>query len=114
MVASVLVAGLVVLCTAALTGAFAGTSNTAQANSAKQQFAQHLLKTGAAQLMTWPAQAALHIQATGDRQLTQALAGRPPALPGRHRRRRRGRASRPVSKPDQCPGQQSGGGHPPG
>ena len=52
-VASVLVAGLVLLCTAALTGAFAGTSNTAQTNSARQQFAQHLLKTGAAQLMTW-------------------------------------------------------------
>ena len=79
-VAFVLVAGLVVLCTAALTGAFAGTSNTAQTNSAKQQFAQHLLKTGAAQLMTWPAQAFLRIQATGDRQLTPALAGRP-ALP---------------------------------
>jgi hypothetical protein len=80
-VASVVVAGLVLLCTAALTGAFAGTSNTTQTNSAKQQFAQHLLKTGAAQLMTWPAQAALRIQATGDRQLTQAPAGRP-ALPG--------------------------------
>jgi hypothetical protein len=79
-VASVLVAGLVVLCTAALTGAFAGTSNTAQTTSARQQFAQHLLKTGAAQLMTWPAQAFLRIQATGDRQLTPALAGRP-ALP---------------------------------
>jgi BNR/Asp-box repeat len=79
-VAFVLVAGLVVLCTAALTGAFAGTSNTAQTNSAKQQFAQHLLKTEAAQLMTWPAQAFLRIQATGDRQLTPALAGRP-ALP---------------------------------
>jgi hypothetical protein len=58
-VASVLVAGLVVLCTAALTGAFAGTSNTTQTNSAKQQFAQHLLKTRVAQLMTWPAQTAL-------------------------------------------------------
>jgi hypothetical protein len=80
-VASVLAAGLAVVCTAALTGAFAGTSNPTQANSARQQFAQHLLKTDVAQLMTWPAQAALHIQATGDRQLTQALTGRPPALP---------------------------------
>jgi len=80
-VASVLVAGLVVLCTVALTGAFAGTSNPAQTNAAKQLFAQHLLRTGAAQLMTWPAQAFLHTQATGDRQLSPALAGRP-ALPG--------------------------------
>ena len=79
-VASVLVAGLVVLCTVALTGAFAGTSNPAQTNAAKQLFAQHLLRTGAAQLMTWPAQAFLHTQATGDRQLTPGLAGRP-ALP---------------------------------
>jgi BNR/Asp-box repeat len=81
-VASVLVAGLVVLCTAALTGAFAGTSDTTQTNSAKQQFAQHLLKTRIAQLMTWPARTALHIQATGDRQLTQAPAGVPPTRPG--------------------------------
>jgi len=88
-VASVLVAGLVVLCTAALTGAFAGTSNMTQTNSARQQFAQHLLKTKVAQLMTWPAQAALHIQATGDRQLTQAPAGVPPALP-------RGAAAEPA------------------
>jgi hypothetical protein len=80
-VASVLAAGLVVLCTAALTGAFAGTSNTTQTNSAKQQFAQHLLRTRVAQLMTWPAQTALHIQATGDRQLTQTLTGVPPTLP---------------------------------
>ena len=79
-VASVLVAGLVVLCTVALTGAFAGTSNPAQTNAAKQQFAQHLLRIGAAQQMTWPAQAFLRIQATGDRQLSPALAGRP-ALP---------------------------------
>src|SRR5262249_35629103 len=80
-VASVLAAGRASLCTAALTGAFAGTSDTTQANSARQQFAQHLLEANVAQLMTWPAQAALHIQATGDRQLTQALAGRPPTLP---------------------------------
>jgi hypothetical protein len=79
-VASVLVAGLVVLCTAALTGAFAGTSNTAQTNSARQQFAQHLLKTEAAQLMTWPAQAFLRMQATGDRSLAGGIAGRQ-ALP---------------------------------
>jgi hypothetical protein len=79
-VASVLAAGLVVVCTAALTGAFAGTSSTAHMNSARQQFAQHLLKTEAPQLMTWPAQVALHVQATGDRQLTAALAGRPAEL----------------------------------
>jgi hypothetical protein len=75
---SVLVAGLAVLCTAALTGAFAGTSSTTRTNAARQQFAQHILKTKAAQLMTAPAQQALHIQATGDRQLGQELVtGRP-------------------------------------
>ncbi len=74
----VLAVALVLLSTAALTGAFAGTSSATKTNTARQQAAQHLLKTKAAQLMTAPAQAALHIQATGDRQLSQELvAGRP-------------------------------------
>jgi hypothetical protein len=68
----VLAAGL--LCTAAVTGAFAGTTSSTRADSARQQFAQHILKTRAAQLMTAPAQTALHILATGNRQLTQAVA----------------------------------------
>ena len=80
-VACVLVAGLVAFSSAALAGAFAGTPSTAQTNSARQQFAQHLMKTEAARLMTWPAQLALRIQATGSNQLTQALAGQPPTLP---------------------------------
>ena len=77
-VASVLVIGLAVLCSAALTGAFAGTSSTPLPTVARQQFAQHILKTRAAQLMTAPAQLALHIQATGDNQLTPLVVGKPP------------------------------------
>jgi hypothetical protein len=81
---SVLAVALALMSTAALAGALAGTSSTAPANSARQQFAQHLLKTEAAQLMTAPAQAALHIQATGDRQLSQQLVTAPsePAASG--------------------------------
>ena len=80
MVACVTVAGLVALSSAALAGAFAGQPSTAQTNSARQQFAQHLLKTEAARL-TWPAQLALRIQASGSNQLTQTLAGQAPVLP---------------------------------
>ncbi len=82
---SILAVAIALTSTAALTGAFAGTSSTTPTNLARQQVAQHLLKTEAAQLMTAPAQAALHIQATGDRQLSQGLAaGRPsgPATSG--------------------------------
>jgi hypothetical protein len=77
-VVGVLVIGLAVLCSAALTGAFAGTSGTTPPNVARQQFAQHILKTRAAQLMTAPAQLALHIQATGGNQLTPMVVGKPP------------------------------------
>jgi hypothetical protein len=77
-VVGVLVIGLAVLCSAALTGAFAGTSSTPLPSVARQQFAQHILKTKAAQLMTAPAQLALHIQATGDNQLTPLVVGKPP------------------------------------
>ena len=81
---SVLAVALALMSTAALAGALAGTSSTVPANAARQQFAQHLLKTEAAQLMTAPAQAALHIQATGDRQLSQQLVTAPsePAASG--------------------------------
>ena len=76
----VLVTGVALLSTVALTGAFAGTSSTTQVNTARQQFAQHILKTQMARFMTWPAQVALHIQATGNSQLTQPPAvGLPPA-----------------------------------
>src|SRR5690348_18440796 len=57
----VLVAGVALLSTAALTGAFAGTSSTTQVNTARQHFAQHILKTQAARLMSWPTQGALPI-----------------------------------------------------
>ena len=74
----VLVTGVALLCTVTLTGAFAGTSSTTQVNSARQQLAQHILKTQMARFMTAPAQAALHMQATGSRQFTQAAVGLPP------------------------------------
>src|SRR2546425_12429643 len=66
----ILAVALALLSTAALTGAFAGTSSTTKTNTARQQFAQHILKTKAAQLMTAPAQAALRMMATGDKQFT--------------------------------------------
>jgi len=77
-VLGVLVIGVALLCTLTLTGAFAGTSSTTQMNSARQQLAQHILKTQLARFMTAPAQAALHIQATGNRQFTQTAVGLPP------------------------------------
>jgi hypothetical protein len=80
MVACVTVAGLVALSSAALAGAFAPTPSTAQTNSARQQFAQRLLKNPAVRL-TWPAELALRMQASGSSQLTQAFAGQTPALP---------------------------------
>src|SRR6516164_7370812 len=66
-VACVLAAGLVAFSSAALAGAFAGTPSTAQTNSARQQFAQRLLKNQAVRL-TWPAQLALRMQASGSNQ----------------------------------------------
>jgi hypothetical protein len=70
-VVSALAVALALLGVPALAGAFAGAPSATRTESARQQFAQHLLKTQAAQLMTAPARAALHIQATGDRQLSQ-------------------------------------------
>ena len=77
-VVGVLVTGVALLCTVTLTGAFAGTSSTTRVNSARQQFAQHILKTQMARFMTAPAQAALHMQATGNRQFTQGVVSLPP------------------------------------
>jgi hypothetical protein len=79
---SALAVALALTSTAALAGALAGAPSTTRTDAARQQFARHLLKTKAAQLMTAPAQAALHIQATGNRQLSQELAtGRPSEPP---------------------------------
>jgi len=78
---SVLAVALALTSTAALAGALAGAPSTTRTDAARQQFARHLLKTKAAQLMTAPAQAALHIQATGDRQLSQELVTGLPSEP---------------------------------
>src|SRR5438128_1100314 len=75
---SVLVLALAVTI-AAVTAASASPSGTGS-NLKRQQFAQHILKTRAAQLMTAPAQAALRIMATGDKQFT---AGTLPSHPSR-------------------------------
>ena len=80
LVACVTAAAVVALSSAALAGAFAPTPSTAQTNSARQQFAQRLLKNQAVRL-TWPAQLALRMQASGSNQITQAFAGQAPALP---------------------------------
>src|SRR6516225_5683004 len=80
LVACVTAAAVVALSSAALAGAFAPTPSTAQTNSARQQFAQRLLKNPAVRL-TWPAQLALRMQASGSNQITQTLAGQPPTLP---------------------------------
>src|SRR5215475_12505672 len=67
----ILAVALAVPTTLALTGAFAATApNTALV---RQQTAQRLLKSPAARYMTWPAQVALHYQATGDRSFSQQL-----------------------------------------
>ncbi len=65
---SILVVALAVI-SVAVTAALASPSGTGS-NLNRQQFAQHILKTKAAQLMTAPAQAALRIMATGDKQFT--------------------------------------------
>jgi hypothetical protein len=53
----------------AVTAALASPSGTGPKLN-RQQFAQHILKTKAAQLMTAPAQAALRMMASGDKQFT--------------------------------------------
>jgi hypothetical protein len=69
----ILAVALAVPTTLALTGAFAQTSSPIKTDLLRQQAAQHLLKTEAARVMTWPALVALHYQATGDRQFSQQL-----------------------------------------
>jgi hypothetical protein len=78
---SVLILTLATLSTAALTGAFTGASGAPALKFDRQQVAQHILKTKAAGLMTAPAQAALHILATGDKQLAPGLLGHGPSKP---------------------------------
>jgi hypothetical protein len=74
---SVLVIAVVAVTTVALTGAFTGALSvgsgaTGQALT-RQQAAQRILKTQAAQVMTSPAQAALRMQATGSKDLSPGL-----------------------------------------
>jgi hypothetical protein len=74
MVVPVLAAALAVPTTLALSGAFAGTTPSAAKTALlRQQAAQRLLKSPGARYMTWPAQVALHYQATGDRAFSQQL-----------------------------------------
>lgn len=79
--ASILAVGLTVPITLALSGAFADSTSQAKTAELRQAAAQHLLKIRAGQLMTWPAQLALHYQATGDRQLSGLLFTGSPAQP---------------------------------
>jgi hypothetical protein len=78
---SILALVLATLSTAALTGAFTGASSAPAPKLDRQQVAQHILKTKAAGLMTAPAQAALHILATGDKQLAPGLLPHGPSRP---------------------------------
>lgn len=70
-VVSMLAVALAVPITLALTGAFAATTSAGNTAVLRQQAAQRLLKSPAARYMTWPAQVALHYQATGDRSFSQ-------------------------------------------
>ena len=73
-VVPILAVALAVPTTLALTGAFAAsTPSAAKTTLMRQQAAQRLLKSPAARYMTWPAQVALHYQATGDRSFSQQL-----------------------------------------
>ena len=66
----------------ALSGAFAASSpSPASIALLRQQAAQRLVKLGAGQHMTWPAQAALQMQATGNRSIPQQSATESPAGP---------------------------------
>jgi hypothetical protein len=83
---SVLAIVVAAVTTAALTGAFTGATSGSGATGPKlnrQQVAQHILKTEAAGLMTAPAQAALHLLATGSKQLSPGLPAH--GLPGEGR-----------------------------
>jgi hypothetical protein len=80
-VVPILAAALAVPTTLALSGAFAATTSAANTTLLRQQAAQHLLKSPAAPYMTWPAQVALHYQATGDRSFSQQLLTGSPSQP---------------------------------
>ena len=72
-VVPILAVALAVPATLALSGAFADTASAGKTALLRQQAAQRLLKSPAARYMTWPAQVALHYQATGDRSFSQQL-----------------------------------------
>jgi hypothetical protein len=77
-VVPILAVALAVPTTLALNGAFADTTSAAKTALLRQQAAQRLLKSPDARYMTWPAQVALHYQATGDRSfIQQPLTGNP-------------------------------------
>src|SRR5260370_25086295 len=78
---SVLVVALAVPTTLALTGAFAATTSAPKTALLRQQAAQRVLKSPAARYLTWPAQVALHYQATGDRPFAQQLPIGTPSQP---------------------------------
>src|SRR5258708_29402939 len=80
-VVPILAAALAVPTTLALSGAFAATTSAANTTLLRQQAAQRLLKSPAAPYMTWPAQVALHYQATGDRSFSQQLLTGSPSQP---------------------------------
>jgi hypothetical protein len=80
-VVPILAVALAVPSTLALTGAFAATTSAPTTALLRQQAAQRLLKSPAARYMTWPAQVALHYQATGDRSFAQQLPIGSPSQP---------------------------------
>jgi hypothetical protein len=80
-VVPILAAALAVPTTLALSGAFADSTSAAKTTLLRQQAAQHLLNSPAARYMTWPAQVALHYQATGDRSFSQQLLTGGPSQP---------------------------------
>jgi hypothetical protein len=69
-VTSIVAVAVTVPMSLALSGAFAASSSPIKTAVLRQEAAQHLIKIGEARFMTWPAQLALHYQATGDRQLS--------------------------------------------
>jgi hypothetical protein len=84
---SILAVAVAAVTTVALTGAFTGarTAGPGAAGPAltRQQFAQHILSTQAAQVMTAPAQTALRMVATGSREMpTGPLPGHALPAPG--------------------------------
>ena len=73
---SILAVAVVAVATVAVTGTFTGASAGSGASGpvmTRQQFAQHVLSTQAAQVMTAPAQTALRMLATGSKELSPGL-----------------------------------------